>query len=226
MSKNYAMKADARDGAGKGVARALRRDHKVPAVIYGDNQSPITITLPMKEINVEYNRGHMFTTLCDLEVDGKKHLVLARDIQLHPVRDDVLHVDFLRVTAKTAIKVDVPVNIIGFEDSPGAKEKGILNTTRHSVELICSATKIPDAVDVNAAEVNIGDSIKSTDAALPEGSTFAIDDREFTIATVTAPRVMTEEEEETEGEDGEEVAAGDVPADNGGDKPEGEEKSE
>ena len=93
MSTNYALKAETRDRAGKGVARALRRENKAPAVIYGDNKEPVKISLSAKEINIEYNKGHMFTSLCDLEIDGKKQLVLARDVQLHPVTD-VVAVDF------------------------------------------------------------------------------------------------------------------------------------
>ena len=103
MSKNYALQAEARDGAGKGVARALRRANKTPAVIYGDGKDPLNIALDENTINVEYNKGQMFVTLCDLEVGKDKHLVLARDVQLHPVSDNVLHVDFLRVTPKTKL---------------------------------------------------------------------------------------------------------------------------
>lgn len=223
MSNKYAFKADVRDGAGKGAARALRRDQKIPAVIYGDNKAPVTITLPMKEANVEYNKGHMFTTLCDLDVGGEKHLVLARDIQLHPVTDNVLHIDFLRVTPKTKIKVSVPVDLSSYEDSPAIKEKGILNITRHEVEMVCIATSIPDVIEVDASAAEIGDSIKSSNAKLPEGAVFAIDDRDFTIATVTAPRTIIEDEPE-EGEEGAEGAEGE--AAEGGEAPaaEGEAK--
>ena len=99
MSKNYTMTAAVRERAGKGVARSLRRESQVPAVIYGDNKEPVKISLPANAINIEFYKGHMFTNLCDLDVDGQKHLVLARDVQLHPVSDVVEHVDFLRVSA-------------------------------------------------------------------------------------------------------------------------------
>src|SRR5262245_20494073 len=118
-SRNYAVKAQTRDRAGKGVARELRRQNKVPAVIYGDNKEPVKISLDAKEINMEYNKGHMLTSLCDLDVDGGKHQVLARDVQLHPVTDRVEHVDFLRVNAKTKIAVMVPVHFINEQDCPG-----------------------------------------------------------------------------------------------------------
>jgi large subunit ribosomal protein L25 len=225
MSKNYAMTAAKRDGAGKGIARGLRRDNKIPAVIYGDKKDPLTIALGANDANVEYSRGHMFTTLCDLDVDGEKHLVLARDVQLHPVTDNVLHIDFLRVTAKTKIAVNVPVHFINEEKSPGLDQKGILNVVRHTVELVCSATSIPELLEVDLEGKEQGDSVNISDANLPDGVSPVITNRDFTIATIVAPRKM---EESTAGEaaEGEDGAAGeaDTPAENA-DAP-AEEKSE
>ena len=207
MVQNYAMKATKRERAGKGVARALRREDQTPAVIYGANKSPVTISIPSKEANLEYNKGQMFTTLCDIDVDGEKSLVLARDVQLHPVSDQVLHVDFLRVSDKTKITVAVPVNFTNQEQSPGIKEKGILNVIRYDVDLVCRATNIPEAIDVDLSEFNIGDSVKISNAAMPDGATPAITDRDFTLATIAAPKAIIEDEEETaEGEEGEEGA--------------------
>lgn len=228
MSKNYALEADTRESTGKGAARSLRREGKTPAVIYGDKKEPVTITLDSNTINVSYNKGHMFTTLCDLKVGGDKHLVLARDIQLHPVTDIVEHVDFLRVTAKTKIAVDVPVQFINEEKSPGIDQKGILNVVRHTVELRCSATNIPDYLEVDLADKDHGDSINMSDAKLPEGTTPVIDNRDFTIATLLAPKTAEEEAAEDEaadaaleaGEAGEEGEAAE------GDAPEGEAKEE
>src|SRR5690606_36408414 len=127
MTKHYALSAEKRDRAGKGVARALRRENKIPAVIYGDSKDAENIALPVKAVTMEYHKGHMFTNLCDLEVEGKKTLVLVRDIQIHPVSDNVLHVDFLRVTPKTTITVSVPVHFTNEEEWPGLKAKGTLN---------------------------------------------------------------------------------------------------
>lgn len=215
MSKNYAMAAANRDGAGKGIARALRRENRVPAVIYGDSKEPVTISLSARDINVEYNKGHMFTQLCDLDVDGSKHLVLARDVQVHPVTDVVMHVDFLRVTKKTKIAVDVPVKFIDEEQSPGLDQKGILNVTRYTVELLCSATEIPEQLEVSLAGKEHGDAVKMSDAKLPAGTSPVIADRDFTIATILAPRKL-EEEAPAEGEEaaaeGEEAAAEEAPA--------------
>ena len=221
MAKNYAMTAELREGTGKGAARALRRENKVPAVIYGDGKEPITITLPEKESNLEYRKGHMFTTLCELEVGKDKHLVLARDVQLHVVKDTVEHIDFLRVSPKTKIAVNVPVHFVNEENAPYTEEKGILNVTRFEVELYCRATNIPDAIEVDMSEFNIGDAVKLSNATMPEGAKPVIDDRDITLATISAPRrIEVDEDEAAEGEEGE-AAEGEA-----AEGAEGEEKAE
>lgn len=206
MSKNYAIAAQKRDRAGKGVARALRRENKIPGVIYGDNKEAVSISLPEKETSLEYNKGHMFTTLCDLDVDGDKYLVLARDIQLDPVRDTILHIDFLRVSKKTKLKVNVPVKFINEENCPALDQKAVMNVIRHEAELFCSAINIPEFIEVNLEGKEMGDSVKISDAIMPEGSTPVIDDRDFTIANLTEPRRMAEPTT-TEGDEGEAEAA-------------------
>ncbi len=170
MTDRISMQAQSREGTGKGTARALRREKKIPAVIYGNNQAPVTITLDEKEITMEYHKAHLFTTLMDIEVDGKKELVLARDVQTHVVTDNVLHVDLLRVSAKTKIAVMVPVNFIN--ESESAMSAGaILNTVRHEVELNCRATEIPESIDVDLAGKEFGDAVNVSDAKMPEGVT-------------------------------------------------------
>ncbi len=200
MSKNYAMKAEKRDRAGKGVARSLRRAGRSPAVIYGDNKEPVKISLSENEINVEYNKGRMFTSLCELEVGGKQNLVLARDVQLHPVTDVVEHVDFLRVNKKTKIAVDVPVKFINEDKCPSIEGKGTLNVTRYTVELLCSAINIPDILEVSVEGKEHGDAVKVSDANMPEGSSPVITDRDFTIATLIAPKTAEQEEAEAAAE--------------------------
>jgi len=211
MSKNIQMTAQTREGTGKGVARALRREKKIPAVIYGNNQAPVTIILDEKEITLEYHKGHLFTTLMDIDVDGKKELVLARDVQTHVVKDTVLHVDLLRVSAKTKIAVMVPVHFINEDQSPAMEAKGILNTVRHEVELLCTATAIPEMIEVNLAGKEFGDAVKISDAILPNGTTPVIDDRDFTIATLVEPKKAADDDADTaEGEEGEATAEGDA----------------
>ena len=211
MAKTYAMEAAKRDGAGKGIARALRREGRTPAVIYGDKKEPVLISVDQNTVNVEYNRAGMFTTLCELNVDGDKNLVLARDVQLHPVTDVVEHVDFLRVTDKTKIAVSVPVQFAGEDAAPGLRAGGILNLIRFEVELNCSATKIPDFIEVDISAKEIGDSIRISDATLPAGTSPVIDDRDFAIASIDAPKTVEEEEAEAaENEEGIEASeAGD-----------------
>lgn len=188
MAKKYALTAEKRDRAGKGVARALRREKKIPAVIYGDNKEPVTISLNEKEVNLEYHRGFMFTHLCDLDVAGTKQLCIARDVQTHPVTDRIEHADFLRVTPKTKITVDVPVHFINHESSPGLKAGGVLNVVSHELEVVCSATDIPDKIEVDLKGIEIGDSIRMDKVKLPAGTEAKADDPEYVVATIIPPK--------------------------------------
>lgn len=195
MTKHYALSAEKRERAGKGVARELRREHKIPGVIYGDGKQAETIQMPVKDITLEYQKGHMFTNLCDLDVAGKKQLVLVRDIQLDPVKDTVLHVDFMRVTPKTTITVNVPVHFLNEENCPGVKNKGSLTIVRHELELICKATEIPEQIEVDLMPYDIGDAVKISSVKLPSGVKPAESRRDFTIATIAPPRLLLEEED-------------------------------
>ena len=196
MSSNYALKASKRDRAGKGVARTLRRENKVPGVIYGDAKEPVKISLSDKDINLEYRKGHMYTSLCDLDLDGTHHLALARDVQLHPVSDRVEHIDFMRVTPKTTIVVHVPVHFINHNDSPGLKEKAVLNVVLHELELVCLATDIPEQVDVDLAGKKLGEAVRLSDAKIPNGAKAVTvnKSKDYVIATLQAPRAYVEME--------------------------------
>lgn len=225
-SRSYALKAEKREKAGKGVARAVRRERKVPGVIYGDGKTPVTISMPEKEVEIEFNKGHMFTSLCDLEVGSDKHLVLARDVQTHPVSDRVMHIDFLRVTPKTKIRVWIPVKFHNFEESPGGSEKGSLNIVRHEIEMSCIATDIPDHIDVDLSKVEIGDTVRISAAVMPQGAKPVIE-RDFVLATVAEPRRIEIEETPAEGAEGAEGAAAEGAegaAEGGEEKAEGDDK--
>lgn len=218
----YELTAEARERVGKGSAREVRRNGKVPAVIYGDKQPPLAIALSYKDIYYKIHGGGFLTTLATINVDGKKIQVLPKDYQLDPVKDFPVHVDFLRVTKDSIVTVAVPVHFINEEKSRGIKRGGVLNIVRHDVEFTCPANAIPEFIEVNLAGTDIGDSIHISAVKLPEGVTPTISDRDFTIATIAAPAVLTAEEEagvveepvtevegeETEGEaeDGEEAA--------------------
>jgi len=208
MANKIELSAIAREGAGKGAARATRREGRVPAVIYGDNKEPVIISLEEKYIARALLTGTLFTSISELDVDGKKHLTLVRDIQLHPVSDRPIHVDFLRVNDKTKIKVNVPVNFINQEECPGIARGGVLNVVRYDIEVLCRATKIPESLTVDLTGLDVGDSISFSAIDVPEGVTPTITDRDFTVATVTAPSALRSaegEEGEGEGEEGEEA---------------------
>ena len=206
MANTYPLAAQTRDRAGKGIARALRREKRVPAVVYGDNKEPVLISLSSRDVEVEYHKAHMYTTLCDMKIDNEKAMVLARDVQLDPVTDQVIHVDFLRVTKKTKIAVQVPVHFINQDQCEGLQRKGVLNVVRHEVELMCSATHIPEFVELDMTGFVIGDSLKLSNVNLPDDA-LSTADRDITIATIVAPRVEEEPEVAEEGEEGEEGEA-------------------
>jgi large subunit ribosomal protein L25 len=189
MADILTLTAEIRAGAGKGAARSIRRAGRVPAVIYGDKQDPLMITLEPRELARELQKPGFFTHLYDVKVDGSAHRVLPRDVQLDPVKDRPLHVDFLRVTAGSTVRVNVPVHFINQGLSPGLKRGGVLNVVRHEVEMICRADAIPDHLTVDLGGLDIGSSIHISMIALPEGTRPAIRERDFTVATVAAPTI-------------------------------------
>src|SRR5690606_25067289 len=190
---SYELKAEAREQVGKGSARAVRRNGKVPAVIYGDKQPLLAIALSYKDIFYKIHGGGFLTTVATIDVGGKKIQVLPKDFQLDPVKDFPLHVDFLRVGKTTAVNVNVPVHFINEEKSPGIKRGGVLNIVRHEVEFHCPANAIPDSITVDLAGSEIGDSIHISAVTLPAGVKPVISDRDFTIATIAGTAAATPE---------------------------------
>jgi large subunit ribosomal protein L25 len=213
MADVISLSARARDRAGKGAARAVRREGYIPAVIYGAKKTPITISLEPKGLHRGLSQTGFFTTLTDIDIDGTAHRVLARDVQFHPVTDQPMHVDFLRVSDNTRITVAIPVVFANEEECPGLRRGGVLNIVRHDVEVECRADAIPQALMANLAELEIGDSIHISSIALPDGAVPTIADRDFTVATIAAPTVVRDEaleaeaEAAAEGEEGEEGIA-------------------
>ena len=187
MAEIMVLKAQAREGVGKGAARELRRQGLVPAVIYGDKQSPVTIALAYKDIHKAIYAGGFLSHVIQLDVDGTSHSVIPRDYQLDPVKDFPLHVDFLRVGSGSTLHVEVHVTFTNEEQSPGLKRGGTLNVVRHTVEVIAPANAIPEELSVDLSGTEIGDSIHISAVTLPAGVTPAIKDRDFTIATIVAP---------------------------------------
>lgn len=198
MSENSDLMAQARDRVGKGAARELRRNNMVPAVIYGDKKPPLSIAIPYIDVNMRIHGGGFMTTILTLDVDGEKHSVLPKDYQLDVVRDFPLHVDFLRVTKKTIVTVDIPVSFINEEECPGLKVGGVLNIVRHTVECNSPADSIPDALIIDLGTFELGDSINISATTLPDGVEPTITDRDFTIATIASPAALKSDDGEEE----------------------------
>ncbi|WP_117352891.1 MULTISPECIES: 50S ribosomal protein L25/general stress protein Ctc [Blastomonas] len=203
MSDTLTLSAQLRDRAGKGASRALRREGRVPAVIYGDKKEPEAIHIAERELNKLLGTGHFMNSIVEVEIDGKAVVTLPKDVAFHPVSDRPLHVDFLRIAKGSTVEVSVPVVFVNEEASPGLKRGGVLNVVRHELELVCDATKIPDEIEVDVTGTEIGDSIHISAVTLPKGSESAITDRDFTIATIVAPSALKSSDGEAADEAGE-----------------------
>ncbi len=201
MVETVVIAAEPRERAGKGAARAARRQGLIPGVIYGAKKQPSLINLPERDLAKRIQSGGFFARLYDLEIGSDKERVLARDLQLDPVTDRPVHVDFLRVSASSKVTVAVPVSFINEEECPGLIKGGVLNVVRHEIELSCRADAIPQEIEIDLTDYDFGDGIHISQVTLPDGVEPTITDRDFTIATIAAPVVHTEEEEEVEGEE-------------------------
>lgn len=196
MSDQLTLSAETRERAGKGASRAIRREGRVPAVIYGDKQNPLPIHLEEKALVKALSTGHFMNAVAMIDLAGDQVRTLPKDVQFHPVTDRPLHVDFLRIGEHSTVHVNVPVHFRNEEEAPGIARGGVLNVVRHELELICDAAAIPQEVVIDLTGYEIGDSIHISSVKLPEGSRSAIEDRDFTIATVVAPSAMKQTETE------------------------------
>jgi large subunit ribosomal protein L25 len=225
MSDALTLPAETRDRAGKGASRALRREGRVPAVIYGGKEEPTPIHVEAKELVRQLMTGHFMNSIVMIEVDGKQVRVLPKDVAFHPVNDRPLHADFFRLSKDAKIEVAIPVVFVNEEESPGLKKGGVLNVVRHELDLVCVSDKIPDQIEIDVTGKEVGDSIHISEVDLPEGSESAITDRDYTIATLVAPSALkSQDDEDEEGVEGEEGAEGEEAEGTEGEG--GEEKSE
>lgn len=186
------LPATTRDNAGKGVARALRREGKIPGVLYGKGQKPVSIALPLKEVALEYARGRFRSRVIDINLDNKVVKALPKDLQFNPVTDVIEHVDFIKIEPGVALRVNIPVKITGQDKSAGLKRGGVLNVVRHEIEFVCAPESIPTHIEVNVSGLDIGGSAHINDIQLPKGVSPVIK-RNFTIATVAGRRAEEEE---------------------------------
>ena len=209
MSDQLTLSAELRERAGKGASRALRREGRVPAVIYGDKKEAVAIHVEEKALVKALMTGSFTNSTVELSVGKEKmEITLPKDVAFHPVTDRPMHVDFFRIAKGSTIQVAIPVHFLNEEESPGLKRGGVLTVVRHELELICAATKLPDHIELDVTGLAHGDSIHISSVTLPEGSESAITDRDFTIATIVAPSALKSDDGDTTTEDGEEGAEG------------------
>ncbi len=205
MADIVTIVAEPRDRVGKGASRATRRAGKVPAVIYGDHKEPEAIQIPQNEIIRLLNRGGFMSHTFEVQVGKKTTTVLPRDLQLHPVSDMPMHIDFLRLGKGAVVTMEVPIKVVGEEQSAGLKRGGVINYTRHEIEVHVPANAIPEYIEVSVADLDINEAVKISDVKLPKGVEPTITDRDFTICAIVAPSGLksssnaAEEEEAAEG---------------------------
>ena len=219
MSKETSLDAEIRPGAGKSSVKKIISAGKIPSVIYGLGEDPINISLDKILVQKEINAGGFLTRIFSLNIDGKKNLAIPREVQFHPLSDQPIHVDFLRLAPDSKITLDIPTRFINEETSPGLKRGGVLNVNRRTVQLSCPASNIPEEIVFDLDGLEIGDTIRISSVTLPDGVMPLITDRDFTVASVAAPTVVKEPETSAEGE-GEGEGEGEAPADESGDNKE------
>ena len=225
MSKETSIDAEIRSGAGKSSVKKVISAGKIPSVIYGLGEDPINISLDKILIQKEINAGGFLTRIFSLNIDGKKNLAIPREVQFHPLSDQPIHVDFLRLAPDSKITLDIPTRFINEETSPGLKRGGVLNVNRRTVQLSCPASNIPEEIVFDLDGLEIGDTIRISSITLPDGVVPLITDRDFTVASVAAPTVVKEPEAPVEGE-GEGEGEGETPAEEGGDSKEASKDAE
>ena len=220
MSDQLTLPAEARDRVGKGASRALRREGRVPAVVYGEKKEPLSIHVEEKLLTRMLHTGHFMNSVVMIDVAGKPTRTLPKAVDFHPVSSRPIHVDFLRIGEHAQVTVAIPVRFDNEEASPGLKRGGVLNVVQHELQLVCDAAHIPSEIHIALDGLDIGDSIHIGQVKLPDGVKPANQDEDFTVATIVAPSAMKAEEEEAapEGEVpvvGEEGEEGEAPAEGG-----------
>jgi large subunit ribosomal protein L25 len=207
MSEQLTLAAETREQVGKGASRSLRREGRVPAVIYGNKQDPVAIHVEEKALMRLLMTGHFMNSVVMIENGDAPIRTLPKDVSFDVVTDRPIHVDFLRIGEHTTVHVNVPVVFTDEELSKGIKRGGVLNVVRHELELICDAADIPGEIQISLKGTDVGDSIHISQVKLPKGSKSAIDDRDFTIATLIAPSALKSEAIEQAAEEAAEAEA-------------------
>ena len=213
---------EVRERTGTGGARETRREGWVPAVLYGGGEGPVAVRLKQREVQKAFLAGRMKAHLAKIDVPGEdgQQSVIAREVQLHPVKDTPVHVDLMRVNENTRIDVEIPVRFLNEEDSPGLKKGGVLNVVRHVVPVYAPATSIPEVFEIDVTGLDVGDTIHVSKIDLPNGVKLVTTDRDYTIATIAAPsalRSADDDDAETADEADAEATEADAEGDAGDD---------
>ena len=195
MSENSQLIVSKRENSGTGHSRSIRQKKKIPAIIYGNKKDPIPVSLDEKVLKMKIKDPTFFSKQCEIKFNDEVIKVLPKDLQLHPVKESILHIDFLRISENTTVSLFVPVKFINENNCPGIKQGGVLNIVRREIELITLVSKIPESLEANLDGLEIGDSIHISSINLEEGVKPTISDRDFTIATIAPPTVLKVEEE-------------------------------
>ena len=206
------LNAAVRTGTGKGAARQARRDNQVPGIVYGGGADPLPINIPFNVLTKTLKQGRFLSTLFNLKVDGHDDVrVICRNVQRHVVKDLPTHVDLMRLHRNTKVKLFIPVEFVGEEESPGLKKGGVLTAVRQEIELLVVAGDIPENITIDISELDLNEVVTISMVTLPEGAKLTITDRDFVIANISVPSaLLAEDEEEGEGEEGE-IGADEVP---------------
>jgi len=190
--QSYELEATVREQVGKGAARETRRQGRVPAVIYGDKKPPLAISLAYKDADKRLRAGGFLTTVAFIVVGGEKIRVIPKDYHMHVVKDTLTHIDFLRISDDTIVTVFVPVHAVNQEKSVGLKRGGALSIVHHEIECQCRAAEIPEAIEVDVSELNIGASVHIEDVKFASGVKPVIHEKNFTVLSITAPVGFTD----------------------------------
>lgn len=212
MAQALELKAKSREGVGKGAARAVRREGRIPGVIYGDKKSAEFISVDYREMTLVWQKGRFLSTVVEIDVEGKKTKVIPRDVQVDPIMDFPIHVDFMRLAPGAKVRVKIPVRFIDQELSPGLKRGGVLNVVRHEIEFMAPVDSIPEVVVASLDGMDIGHSLHISAIKLPEGVAPTITNRDFTVATVAGVKAEEEVKPVEAAVEGEVPAEGAAPA--------------
>ena len=194
MAQIQELKVETRDGTGKGPAFQARLKGLIPGVVYGGSGKPENVAVDGRTLERQIEQGHFLTTLVMLDVGGKKMRAIPREVQLDPVSDRPVHVDFMRLTEGSTVRLEIPVHFNGQDVSPGLKKGGVLNIVRHSIGLICPSDKIPHTIEVDVSGLDINESIHINALTLPDGVKPIIRGRDFTVCSIVAPTSVIEEQ--------------------------------